>query len=72
MSAGTIGVSNKVNTSDGRASTVVAITSNDSNHIGGKGVVNRFGGQPIGTQAIIAQNGNYIIAENEDRIITQG
>lgn len=66
------GVSNIVNTSDGRAVRVIALNSNDQDHIGGRGVVNRFGSQPIGTQVILAQNEDYMVTESQDRLITQG
>jgi hypothetical protein len=72
MSISSAGVCDRVNTSDGRAVGVTALNSGDNDHIGGPGVVNRYGSQPTGTQAIISEAGSYIITEAGDRIITQG
>jgi hypothetical protein len=72
MGVSNLGVSDIVNTTDGRAVGVTALNSGNNDHIGGLGVVNRLGSQPTGTQAIIAQNGNYLITEASDRITTQG
>jgi hypothetical protein len=66
------GVSDYANTTDGRAYGVSALNSGGTDAIGGHGVSVQFGSEPGAISHILSQDGNFIITESGDMLITQG
>lgn len=66
------GVSDYANTTDGRAYGVSALNSGATDAIGGIGVSVQFAAEPGAISHILAQNGNFLITESNDMLITQG
>jgi hypothetical protein len=66
------GVSDFAYTTDGRAAGVSALNSGGTDAIGGHGVAVQYGSEPGAISHILAQDGNFITAQNDNQIITQG
>jgi hypothetical protein len=66
------GVSDFAYTTDGRAYGVSALVSGGADAIGGAGVSVLYGTEPGATSHILAQDSDFILAENGNMLITQG
>ena len=65
------GVSNFAYTTDGRAEGVSALNNGSTNSVGGAGVAVQYASEPGAITHILAQNSNFITAQNDNQIITE-
>jgi hypothetical protein len=72
MPVSSVGVSDFAYTTDGRAAGVSALNSGGNDAVGGHGVNVQYGSEPGAISHILAQSGDFITAQNDNQLITQG